>query len=100
MHDAKLEAQKFKLKNPKNVNWFSLRKLNYQHKEEEDISSIIGVEYENLPFKGKEGLGGGGGIKKRNEVGLNRLKASKSYKDAHSFLNNESASVDMKTIDK
>jgi len=42
------------------VNWLNLKKLDYQLKEEREISSILGIEYNDVPFKGREGLGGGG----------------------------------------
>ena len=52
-------------KQPKSLNWSSIKKLDYKLTEEKDISSIIGVDYSKLPFSGKEPAGGGGHVRHR-----------------------------------
>ena len=56
-------------------------------KEERDISDIIGVEYQSIQFKGKEGGGGGGKIDIRRNLSIARLNQSKVYNDAKLILN-------------
>lgn len=47
------------------TSWSSLKQIDYALKEEKQISQMIGVKYVQLPFIGKEGIGGGGKAHKR-----------------------------------
>ena len=64
--------KKPQLKIPQSVGWSSLKKIAYFEKETRDISDIIGLEYQtqglNLPYRGKEGPGGGGDVLTRHQL--------------------------------